>query len=66
MFCIKIFVYIFVYVFCLGKESFYEELARIQKVEMEKRDKDRKDNLKQELVLAAAKKAEEEAKRRYN
>lgn len=49
---------------CVGKESFYEELARIQKVEMEKRDKDRKDNIKQELVLAAAKKAEEEAKRR--
>lgn len=48
----------------LGKESFYEELARIQKVEMEKRDRDRKDNIKQELVIAAAKKAEEEAKRR--
>lgn len=54
--------------FCFGdagKESFYEELARIQKVEMEKRDKDRKENIKQELVLAAAKKAEEEAKRRF-
>lgn len=31
---------------------------------MEKRDKDRKENIKQELVMAAAKKAEEEAKRR--
>ena len=31
---------------------------------MDKRDKERKENLKQEMVLAAAKKAEEEAKKR--
>lgn len=31
---------------------------------MEKRERDRKDNMKTELVLLAAKKAEEEAKRR--
>lgn len=47
-----------------GKESFYEELAMAQKLEMEKRERERKDNLKTELVVAAAKKAEEEAKRR--
>lgn len=47
-----------------GKESFFEELAKVQKIEMEKREKDRKENVKQELVQAAAKKAEEEAKKR--
>lgn len=47
-----------------GKESFFEELAKVQKVEMEKREKDKRENIKQELVLAAAKKAEEEAKKR--
>lgn len=47
-----------------GAESFYEELAKTQKVDMDKREKDRKDNSKVELALAAAKKVEEEAKRR--
>lgn len=58
-------------IFCLhflkhvvGKESFFEELAKVQKNEMEKREKDKRENIKQELVLAAAKKAEEEAKKR--
>ncbi len=31
---------------------------------MEKREKDKRENIKQELVLAASKKAEEEAKKR--
>lgn len=48
-----------------GKESFFEELARVQKLEMEKREKEKRENIKQELVLAATKKAEEEAKKRY-
>lgn len=47
-----------------GPESFYEELAKAQKIEMDRREKDRKDNSKVELALAAAKKVEEEAKRR--
>ncbi|KAJ6642240.1 SAP30-binding protein [Pseudolycoriella hygida] len=47
-----------------GKESFFEELAKVQKTEMEKREKEKRENIKQELVLAAAKKAEEEAKKR--
>lgn len=33
---------------------------------MEKREKDKRENIKDELVKAAAKKAEEEAKKRYN
>lgn len=47
-----------------GKESFYEELARVQKVEMERREKDRKESLKKDAVMAAVKKAEEESKKR--
>lgn len=47
-----------------GKESFFEELAKVQKIEMEKREKDKRENIKQDLVIAAAKKAEEEAKKR--
>lgn len=48
-----------------GKESFYEELARVQKVEMERREKERKESLKLDAVMVAAKKAEEESKKRY-
>lgn len=44
-----------------GKESYYEELARVQKVEMDKREKDLSKN---DLIVVAAKKAEEEAKKR--
>lgn len=47
-----------------GKESYYEELARGQKVEMEKREKDRKDHMKNEAAAAATKKIEEDAKKR--
>lgn len=47
-----------------GTESYYEELAKTQKVEMDRREKERKDTSKVELALAAAKKVEEEAKRR--
>lgn len=47
-----------------GRESFYEELAGAQKVEMERRERERKDGLKHQLVVEAARKAEEEAKRR--
>lgn len=47
-----------------GRESFYEELAGAQKVEMERRERERKDGLKHQLVTEAARKAEEEAKRR--
>lgn len=46
-----------------GAESYYEELAKAQKLEMDRREK-KKDNTKVELALAAAKKVEEEAKRR--
>lgn len=59
----RIFLFV-VNLYLTGKESFYEELARVQKIEMEKREKDRKDNMKQELAIAVAKKAEEDAKKR--
>lgn len=45
-----------------GKESYYEELSRVQRVEMEKREKEISKN---EMVAAATKKAEEEAKKRW-
>lgn len=44
-----------------GKESFYEELARVQKIEMDKREKDPSKN---DVLATATKKAEEEAKKR--
>ncbi|XP_059610172.1 SAP30-binding protein [Phlebotomus argentipes] len=47
-----------------GKESFYEDLAKAQKAEMDKREKEKKDNAKMEQVAVAARKAEEEAKKR--
>ncbi|XP_023292558.1 SAP30-binding protein [Lucilia cuprina] len=47
-----------------GPESFYEELARVQKIEMVKRQKEKKDNDKIEQVSALARKVEEEAKKR--
>lgn len=47
-----------------GPESFYEELAKTQKVEMDRREKEKKDSSKVELALATAKRVEEEAKRR--
>uniref|UniRef100_U5EGX1 Putative transcriptional regulator protein hcngp n=1 Tax=Corethrella appendiculata TaxID=1370023 RepID=U5EGX1_9DIPT len=46
-----------------GKESYYEELARGQKIEMEKIEKARKESQKNDLT-SAAKKAEEDAKKR--
>lgn len=48
-----------------GPESFYEELARVQKNEMLKRQKEKKDIDKIEQVSALARKVEEEAKKRY-
>lgn len=47
-----------------GPESYYEELARVQKNEMVKRQKEKKDNDKIEQVSALARKVEEEAKKR--
>lgn len=47
-----------------GPESYYEELARIQKSEMLKRQKERKDTDKIEQATALARKVEEEAKKR--
>ncbi|XP_065367675.1 SAP30-binding protein [Calliphora vicina] len=47
-----------------GSESFYEELARVQKIEMVKRQKEKKDTDKIEQVSALARKVEEEAKKR--
>ena len=47
-----------------GNESYYEELARLQKNEMLKRQKDRKDTDKIEQATALARKVEEEAKKR--
>lgn len=47
-----------------GAESYYEELAKAQKIEMDRREKEKKDTSKVDLALATAKKVEEEAKRR--
>ncbi|KAK3924868.1 SAP30-binding protein [Frankliniella fusca] len=55
-----------------GKESYFEELAKVQKAETEKREKERKEKTKVEFVSGTAKRtagvnllsAEEEAKRR--
>jgi hypothetical protein len=53
-----------------GKESFYEELARVQKSEMDRRGKERNDKTKVEFVSGTAKRpgsgsgAEDDAKRR--
>lgn len=47
-----------------GAESFYEDLARVQKIEMVKRQKEKKDTDKIEQVSALARKVEEEAKKR--
>ncbi|XP_065206997.1 SAP30-binding protein [Planococcus citri] len=40
-----------------GRESFYDELAKVQKVEMEKREKEKKEKTKVEIVSGTAKKA---------
>ncbi|EDW02209.1 SAP30-binding protein [Drosophila grimshawi] len=47
-----------------GEESFYEALSAVQKTEMVKRQKDRKDMDKVEQATALARKVEEEAKKR--
>ncbi|KAH8292598.1 hypothetical protein KR018_010167 [Drosophila ironensis] len=47
-----------------GEESYYEALAAVQKTEMVKRQKDRKDMDKVEQVTALARKVEEDAKKR--
>ncbi|KAF2363690.1 SAP30-binding protein [Trinorchestia longiramus] len=52
---------------CWGKESFYEELARVQKEEMEKREKERKERTKVDFVAGTKKSTagtEEETKKR--
>lgn len=46
------------------KESFYEELAKVQKIEMDKREKELKELSKTDILQGATKKAEEEAKKR--
>ncbi|EDW09156.1 SAP30-binding protein [Drosophila mojavensis] len=47
-----------------GEESYYEALSAVQKTEMLKRQKDRKDMDKVEQATALARKVEEEAKKR--
>ncbi|CAG2054995.1 unnamed protein product [Timema podura] len=53
-----------------GKESYYEELAKVQKTEMDRREKEKKDKTKVEFVSGTAKRpgsgsgAEDEAKKR--
>ncbi|KAM8714223.1 hypothetical protein ACLKA7_014374 [Drosophila subpalustris] len=47
-----------------GEESYYESLAAVQKTEMDKRQKYRKDMDKVEQATALARKVEEEAKKR--
>ncbi|XP_064542546.1 SAP30-binding protein [Drosophila montana] len=47
-----------------GEESYYEALSAVQKTEMVKRQKDRKDMDKVEQATALARKVEEEAKKR--
>uniref|UniRef100_A0A6A7G6J2 SAP30-binding protein-like n=2 Tax=Hirondellea gigas TaxID=1518452 RepID=A0A6A7G6J2_9CRUS len=54
---------------CWGKESYYEELARVQKEEMEKREKERKERTKVDFISGMKKSAggtgvEEETKKR--
>ncbi|KAK9720308.1 HCNGP-like protein [Popillia japonica] len=44
-----------------SKESYYEDLAKVQKVEMDKREKERKSKVE---VVSGTKKQEEEAKKR--
>lgn len=44
-----------------GKESFYEELAKVQKVEMEKREKERKSKVE---VMTGTKKQDDDPKKR--
>jgi len=45
-----------------GKESFYEELAKVQKVEMEKREKERKSKVVE--VVSGTKKQDDDPKKR--
>ncbi|KAK7604081.1 hypothetical protein V9T40_004354 [Parthenolecanium corni] len=40
-----------------GKESFYDELAKVQKAEMDKREKEKKEKTKVEIVSGTAKKS---------
>ncbi|XP_045595044.1 SAP30-binding protein [Procambarus clarkii] len=47
-----------------GKESYYDELARVQKEEMDKREKERKDKTKVDIISGTKKPLEEEAKKR--
>ncbi|XP_053635775.1 SAP30-binding protein isoform X3 [Cherax quadricarinatus] len=49
---------------CWGKESYYDELARVQKEEMDKREKERKDKTKVDIISGTKKPLEEEAKKR--
>lgn len=46
---------------CWGKESYYDELARVQKEEMDKREKERKDKTKVDIISGTKKPAEEES-----
>lgn len=49
-----------------GEESYYESLSAVQKTEMVKRQKDRKEIDKVEQATALARKVEEEAKKRWD
>lgn len=50
-----------IFQFADSKESFYEELAKVQKIEMDKREKELNSK---DMVQVATKKAEDEAKKR--
>ncbi|GBP31953.1 SAP30-binding protein [Eumeta japonica] len=49
-----------------GKESYYDELAKVQKIEMDRREKERKEKAKIDIISGVAKKSEsdEEKKRK--
>ncbi|XP_063603781.1 SAP30-binding protein-like [Penaeus indicus] len=49
---------------CWGKESYYDEIARVQKEEMDRREKERKDKTKVDIISGTKKPQEEEAKKR--
>lgn len=49
---------------CWGKESYYDDLARVQKEEMDKREKERKEKSKVDIVSGTKKPVEEERKRK--
>ncbi|KAB7507324.1 SAP30-binding protein [Armadillidium nasatum] len=49
---------------CWGKESYYDEISRVQKEEMDRREKERKEKTKVDIISGTKKPPEEEAKKR--